>query len=100
MDSPNAELIDEQRVKKAGKITMKTLITRDELVRESKTGHEAALLKPEDGAKGAGEENALYGGKGDKALSKRVARVDPVNGPLCFLLNATKQVSLKNDELC
>jgi hypothetical protein len=42
---PSAEVREEE----AGKVGVETLITRDELVGEGESGHETALLEPEDG---------------------------------------------------
>ena len=36
------------REEQTGKVSVKTLITRDELVGEGKTGHQASLLQPEN----------------------------------------------------
>ncbi|KAI3486760.1 hypothetical protein L1887_49710 [Cichorium endivia] len=73
---------------KAGKVGVETLVARDELVGEGETGHEAALLEPEDGSKRAGEEDALDGGKGDEALGESGATVaDPAERPVGLLLD-------------
>lgn len=49
----------EQGVEEAREVAVQALVAGDELVREGEPGHEAALLEPEDGAEGAGEEDAL-----------------------------------------
>ena len=72
-----------------GKVGVHTLVTADELIRKSKTGHQAALLQPEDGRKGAREENTLDSGKGNKTFSKsRTLVCDPLQGPVGLLLDA------------
>jgi hypothetical protein len=42
---PSAEVGEQQ----AGKVGVETLVTRNELVRESESGHETTLFEPEDG---------------------------------------------------
>ena len=56
---------------------MQPLVAADELVGEGETGHEAALLHPEDGGERPGEEDALHARVGDHALSECGA---PENG--------------------
>ena len=67
---------------------MKSLVSGDELVGESEARHEATLLEPEDGGKGAGEKDALYGGKRDEAGAKANVVVDPLEGPGSLLPHA------------
>lgn len=79
----------EMGVKKAGKVGVETLITRDELVGEGQTGHEATLLEPEDGGKGTAEEDTLDSSEGNQTLGKgRVLVLDPSNGPVSLLSDA------------
>lgn len=52
----------------AGEVGVHALVAGDEFVGEGEPGHEAALLEPEDGGEGAGEEDAFDGGEGDEAL--------------------------------
>lgn len=49
LDSSLAGAVVEEREEQAGKVGVHTLVTRDELVGEGKTGHETTLLQPEDG---------------------------------------------------
>ena len=49
---------------------MHALIAGDELVREGQTGHETALLEPEDGGKRTAEEDTLDGSEGDETGGK------------------------------
>ena len=61
---------------------MQALVPGDELVGEGETGHQAALLEPEDGAERAGEEDALDGGIGDEPLRIGPVGVDPLDRPV------------------
>ena len=54
----------------AREVGMHTFVTADELIREGKSRHEAALLDPEYCRERAREEDALYGRESDKSLSK------------------------------
>jgi len=54
----------------AGEVSMHTLLTADKLVREGKSGDEPSLLHPEDGRKGAGEEDALDSHRCHQMLSE------------------------------
>lgn len=88
LDSLLAWAVLEVGEEKAGKVGVQTLVTGDELVGEGKTGHETALLEPEDGGKGAREEDTLNGGKGHQALSEgRVFVLNPPDGPVGLLLD-------------
>jgi len=70
------------------------LITRDKLVGEGKTGHEATLLQPEDRSERAREEDALDGGKGDEAAGEGGLLVaDPSQGPVSLLTDAGNVVN-------
>lgn len=72
----------EHGVEQAGEVGVEALVARDELVGEGESGHLAALLEPEDGAEGAGEEDALDAGEADEALGERRSGVvDPLEGP-------------------
>ena len=72
----------------AGKVSVETLIPRDEFVAEGEAGHEAALLQPEDGREAAREEDALDGGESDDALGEGgVVGVNPAQCPLGLLLD-------------
>lgn len=73
-------------VEQASKVSVKTLISGDELVGEGQAGHEATLLEPEDGGKGTAEEDTLDGSKGNKSLSEgRVLVLDPSDSPVGLL---------------
>lgn len=80
-----AELVVEEGVEKTGKVSVESFVSGDELIGEGKTGHEAALFQPVDGAEGAGEEDTFNAGKGDEALGKTLGRVDPFDGPVGLL---------------
>ena len=68
---------------------MQALVTADELVGEAKAGHETTLLEPEDGAEGAGEEDALDGGKGDASLGEGgIVSLAPLQSPASLALDA------------
>jgi len=66
------QLVIEVLVEEAGEVGVHTLITRDKLIREGETRHQTTLLEPEDSAEATGEEDALDGGEGNKALSEAV----------------------------
>ncbi|KAI6757362.1 hypothetical protein HG531_003187 [Fusarium graminearum] len=84
----------EVRVEETGKVGVKTLITRNELVRKAQTRHEATLLEPEDGSKGTAEEDTLNGSKSNKTLSEgRVLILDPSDGPIRLLSDARNSVN-------
>lgn len=74
---------------KAGKISMETLVTRDELVGESEARHETTFLQPEDGSKGSTEKDTLDSSEGDKTLGEgRFLVLDPADGPVSLLADA------------
>lgn len=82
---PPLEVGEEQ----AGEVGVHALVTADQLVREGETRHEPTLLEPEDGREGAGEEDTLDGGEGNKTFSERGLLVgDPPESPVGLLLNA------------
>ncbi len=77
------------REEQAGKVGVETLVTRDELVRERETGHQATLLQPKDRGKRAGEEDTLNGSKCNQTLGEcRFLILDPLNSPVGLLANA------------
>lgn len=77
------------REQQACKVGVETLVTRDELVRESETGHQTTLLQPEDRGKRAGEEDTLNGSKCNQTLGEcRFLVLDPLNSPVGLLANA------------
>lgn len=89
----------EVRVEEAGKVSVKTLITRDELVGEGQTGHETTLLEPEDRGEGTTEEDTLNSSESNETLGKGgVLILDPSDGPVGLLsdagdgLNGVKEV--------
>lgn len=53
----------------ACKITMKSFIPRNELIGESKAGHQSTFLEPENSSKGAGKEDALDSSKSNNPLT-------------------------------
>jgi hypothetical protein len=69
-------------IQEAGKVAMEALVAGDELVREGKARHQAALLQPEDGAEGPGKEDPLHHAEGDAPLGEaRHVWVAPLEGP-------------------
>jgi len=72
-------------IQKAGKVSVHSFVTRDEFVREGKTGHKSTLLDPEDGTERAGEEDTFDGSEGNKTLGKRIIRLDPLESPVSLL---------------
>ena len=75
-----------QRVKQGhGKLRVKSLIARDELVGERQARKETALLQPKDGTEGTREEDALHTGKAHQPRCKGLVRPHPVQRPLCLL---------------
>lgn len=77
------------REQQARKVGMETLVTRDELIRESETGHQATLLQPEDRGKRAGEEDTLNGSECNQTLGEcRFLVLDPLDSPVGLLANA------------
>jgi len=82
---PLPEMTEEQ----AGKVGMHTLVSGDELVGKGETGHEATLLEPEDGSKGAREEDTLDGSECDESFTKSRTTVrDPFECPIGLALDA------------
>jgi hypothetical protein len=84
-----AGAVVEHGEEEAGKVGVHALITRDQLVGERETGHEATLLEPEDGCERSTEEDTLDGSKGDETVGKgRVLVRDPSQGPVGLPLDA------------
>jgi hypothetical protein len=54
--------VTEEQTREVG---VHALVTADELVREGKTRHQAALLQPENGCERAREKYTLDGGESD-----------------------------------
>ena len=74
---------------KASKVGVHTLITRDELVGEGETRHQATLLQPEDGGERPAEEDTLDSSEGNETLSEgRTLFRDPSKGPVSLFLDA------------
>ena len=68
---------------------MHTLVTRDELVGEGKTRHEATLLEPEDGGERSTEEDTLDGSECNETIGKGGVLVrDPSQSPVGLLADA------------
>ena len=89
LDSLLARAVLEMGEEQASKISMKTFVTGNKLVREGEAGHQSSLFEPEDGRKGAAEEDALNCGESDEALSEgRVLVLDPLYGPIGLLTDA------------
>jgi hypothetical protein len=80
-------------VKKAGGIGVEAFIAANEFVRYAEARHKAALLKPEDGAEGAREEDALHGGEGKEAgRETSLAIVNPLKGPVRLMFHSREIV--------
>lgn len=83
------------REEQASKVSVETLITRDKLVGECKTGHQATLLQPEDRGEGSGEEDTLNSGEGHETLTEgRLLILDPADSPVSLLTNARNYLVL------
>ena len=83
------ELVHELGVHEAREVAVKPLVPGDELVGEAEAGHEAALLEPEDGAEGAGEEDSLHGRERDAPLGEGgVLGIAPLERPVRLALDA------------
>lgn len=68
---------------------MHALVTRDELVGEGKTGHETALLEPEDRGEGSAEEDTLDGSERYETVGEGGVLVrDPSQGPISLFADA------------
>lgn len=79
----------EVRVEEAGKVSVKTLVTRDELIREGQTRHETTLLEPEYRGEGTTEEDTFNGSESNETLGKGgVLILDPSDGPVSLLSDA------------
>lgn len=74
-------------VDEAGEVSVESLVSRDELVRESESRHKSALFNPEDCAKRAREEDSLDGSEGNESLREGVGVIDPFHGPFGLLLD-------------
>jgi hypothetical protein len=62
---------------------------REEEAGEGKTGHETALLEPEDGREGTAEEDTLDGGECDETVGEGGVLVgDPSQSPIGLLADA------------
>ena len=73
----------------ASEVGVKTLVTRDQLVGEGQTRHEATLLQPEDGSESTAEEDTLNSSESYETLSiGRVTVLDPLDGPVGLLTDA------------
>jgi hypothetical protein len=79
----------EERKEKACEVGVHALVTRDELVGEGKTRHQATLLEPEDGRERAAEKDTLNSGESDETRRKGGVLVrDPSQSPIGLLLDA------------
>jgi hypothetical protein len=89
LDGLLAGAVVEEGEQQASKVCVHALVTRDELVGEGETGHETALLQPEDGRERTTEEDALDGGEGNEAVGEGGVLVgDPTEGPVGLLADA------------
>jgi hypothetical protein len=91
------------------------LISRDELIGEGQTGHQASLFEPEDRTEAATEENALDACECHKSLCEGALISNPFQGPLSFLsyrrnvlngiqqkvfLGKVRNVSVNDERIC
>jgi hypothetical protein len=84
-----AGTVVEEREEEAGKVGVHALVAGDELVGECKTGHETALLEPEDGRERTAEEDTLDGGECDETVGEGGVLVrDPSQSPIGLLADA------------
>ena len=90
LDQPRlGQLVLQQRVEQARKVTVQPLVAADELVGEGEAGHEAALLQPKDCAERTTEEDAFHGSEGNDALGEGcMVAVEPLQRPVRLLLDA------------
>jgi hypothetical protein len=89
LDGVRTRAFTEVTEEETGEIGVHAFVTGDELVGKGETGHGTALFEPNDGGKGAGEEDALDGGEGDQSFTEcRTAVRDPFKGPIGFPLDA------------
>lgn len=89
LDGLLAWAVVEVREEEAGEVRVETLVPGDQLVRKGETGHETALLEPEDGCEGAAEEDAFYGSESDETLGEGgVFVLDPFYCPVGLLTDA------------
>merc|ERR1711865_1194934 len=79
------ELVLQHGVEQAGELCMQALVARDELVRESEAGHQAALLEPVDRTERAAEEDTLDASESYDSLRETVIPVHPLDRPLRLL---------------
>jgi len=71
------------------KIGVHSFVAGYELIGEGETGHETALLEPEDGSERSGEEDTLDGGESDETLGEGGVLVgNPFARPVCLFLDA------------
>jgi hypothetical protein len=63
------------------------LVTGNQLIRKSKSGHESSLFNPKDSAETTGEKDSLDGSKSNQTLSIAVWAIDPFDGPVGLLFH-------------
>lgn len=89
LDHLLAGAVVQVREQQASKVSVETLVTRDQLVGEGQTGHQTTLLQPEDRGERAREEDTLNSGEGHETRSKGGLRVlDPPDSPIGLAPNA------------
>jgi len=66
---------------------VQAFVARYEFVAEGKSGHDASLLEPEDGAEGSAEEDAFHGCESHQSGREAVSTVDLLEGPVSLLLD-------------
>lgn len=99
LDSLCFELVFHLGIKMASKVSMKSLISGNEFIRECKSGHERSFLEPEDGAKRSRKEDSFNCSECNKSFMEWFLFIHPFHSPLSFLfnnvniLNCVKQIT-------
>ena len=95
------QLTHDLTVQEAGKVSMQTLVTGNELITQGQTRHQATLLEPEDSTEGPAKEDPLDSSKGEEAGGdSRLLVGYPLQSPLGLLLhtrnsrNGTEEIEL------
>merc|ERR1719159_2061330 len=79
------QLVLQHAVEQAGKVCMKTFISRNQLIGESESWHHATFLQPIDGAECTTEQDPFHSSEGNQALGEAIFVVHPLQSPLGFL---------------
>lgn len=88
------ELVLQLLVQQTRKLGVEPLITGNQEIALTQTGHQATLLEPEDGAEGTAEEDALHNRKGEQTGRKtRVFVLNPLKRPIGLLLDGGNRLN-------